>query len=210
MIQLRLIVTDQGPGHARLGLVPSVLRWAPPKTGKAAAQGITAENSGETNIVAEGFVRQELSANLARLWRYGFVLSRERDAADDLVQQTCLRALERAHQFEEGSRFDHWLLSILHSIWLNEVRARKVRQGQGIVDAEQTLSFDGAETVERKMAAQDVLRRVQALPDAQRETVFLAYVEGMSYREVADILAIPVGTVMSRLAAARLKLAEGR
>ncbi len=55
--------------------------------------------------------------------------------------------------------------------------------------------------------ANEVLRRVEALPEAQRATVFLAYVEGMSYREVAEILEIPIGTVMSRLAAARAKLA---
>ncbi len=56
--------------------------------------------------------------------------------------------------------------------------------------------------------AAQVIRRVEALPEAQRETVFLAYVEGLSYREVADVLQVPIGTVMSRLAAARLKLAE--
>jgi RNA polymerase sigma-70 factor (ECF subfamily) len=56
--------------------------------------------------------------------------------------------------------------------------------------------------------ASQVIRRVDALPEAQRETVFLAYVEGLSYREVAEVLQVPIGTVMSRLAAARVKLAE--
>lgn len=103
---------------------------------------------------------------------------------------------------------DRWLLSILHSIWLNEVRARRVRQGQGCVDADEALSFDGESVAQTHVLAAQVIRRVDALPETQRETVFLAYVEGLSYREVAEVLQVPIGTVMSRLAAARAKLAE--
>jgi RNA polymerase sigma-70 factor (ECF subfamily) len=136
------------------------------------------------------------------------VLSRQRHVAEDLVQATCVRALERAAQFVPGTRLDHWLLSILHSIWLNEVRARRVRQGQGFVDAGSALSFDGEQAVHTHVLAAQVMKRVDALPEAQRVTVFLAYVEGLAYREVAELLGVPIGTVMSRLAAARLKLAE--
>ena len=135
-------------------------------------------------------------------------MSRQRHIADDLVQATCVRALERAGQYEPGTRMDRWLLSILHSIWLNEVRAQRVRQGQGQVDADQALAFDGESVAQTHVLAAQVIRRVDALPEAQRETVFLAYVEGLSYREVADVLQVPIGTVMSRLAAARAKLAE--
>nr|WP_197678860.1 RNA polymerase sigma factor [Pseudomonas vancouverensis] len=149
-----------------------------------------------------------MNQHLARLWRYGLLLSRQRHVADDLVQATCVRALERAGQFIEGTRMDRWLLSILHSIWLNEVRARKVRHGQGWADADQALSFDGEYAAQTHVLAAQVIRRVDALPEAQRETVFLAYVEGLSYREVADVLQVPIGTVMSRLATARAKLAE--
>lgn len=145
---------------------------------------------------------------MARLWRYGLLLSRQRHVAEDLVQATCVRALERAGQFVPGTRMDRWLLSILHSIWLNEVRSRRVRQGQGQVDADSALSFDGEHAAHTHVLATQVIRRVDALPEAQRETVFLAYVEGLSYREVAEVLGVPIGTVMSRLAAARAKLAE--
>jgi len=107
-----------------------------------------------------------------------------------------------------GTRLDRWLLTIMHSIWLNELRSQRVRQGQGFVDAEQELSFDGETLAQDQVLAAQVIRRVNALPEAQRETVFLAYVEGLSYKEIAEVLHIPVGTVMSRLAAARLKLAE--
>ena len=119
-----------------------------------------------------------------------------------------MRALERAGQFVPGTRMDRWLLSILHSIWLNEVRSRRVRHGQGLVDADNALSFDGEYAAQTHVLAAQVIRRVDALPEAQRETVFLAYVEGLSYREVAEVLQVPIGTVMSRLAAARVKLAE--
>ena len=95
----------------------------------------------------------------------------------------------------------------MHSIWQNEVRSRRVRQGQGFVDAETVLVTDGAGTAETRVLANETIRQVQALPDAQRETVFLAYVEEMTYRETADVLGIPIGTVMSRLAAARAALA---
>ncbi len=161
----------------------------------------------EALIASEADIRSGLADNLLRLWRYGLVLSHRRDIADDLVQQTCLRALERVEQFEAGTRLDRWLFSILHSIWLNEIRAQRVRLGQGFVDAEEALVVDGTRDTETHVLANQVLRLVNALPDAQRAAVFLAYVEGLSYKEVASVLDIPIGTVMSRLAAARAKIA---
>lgn len=148
-----------------------------------------------------------IAAELKRLWRYGLVLSGNRDTAEDLVQATCVRALERAHQFQAGTRLDRWLIAILHSIWLNEVRARKVRQGQGLVDADAALVFDGLRDTETNILASQVLREVQSLPEVQRETVYLVYVEGLTYKEAAETLAVPIGTIMSRLAAARARLA---
>ncbi|MBB3592424.1 RNA polymerase sigma-70 factor (ECF subfamily) [Rhizobium sp. BK529] len=164
--------------------------------------------SAEAAIASEADIRSGLTEHLARLWRYGFVLSHQRDVADDLVQATCVRALERVDQFVAGTRLDRWLFSILHSIWLNEIRARRVRQGQGFVDADETLTVDGARDTETHVMANQVLKQVNALPEAQRSAVFLAYVEGLSYREVASVMDVPIGTVMSRLAAARAKLSE--
>jgi RNA polymerase sigma-70 factor (ECF subfamily) len=151
-------------------------------------------------------VRAGLAEHLVRLWRYGLVLTGHRDAAEDLVQATCLRALERAHQFTAGTSLHRWLFAIMHSIWLNEVRARRVRQGEGVVDAETVLTVDGSEQIEANVLANQILREVQALPDGQREAVFLVYVEGLAYREAAHVLDVPVGTIMSRLAAARATL----
>ena len=122
------------------------------------------------------------------------------------MQKTCVRALERSAQYVAGTRMDLWLLSIVHSIWLNEVRARRVPQGGGQANGQ--LTHDGEYAAQTHVMAAQVIRRVDALPETQRETVYLAYVEGLSYREVAEILQVPIATVMSRLATARLKLAE--
>jgi RNA polymerase sigma factor (sigma-70 family) len=156
---------------------------------------------------AHNAVMTGIASHLNRLWRYGLVLSGNRTAAEDLVQATCVRALEKSHQFEPGTRLDRWLFSILHSIWLNERRAERYRQGQGLVDPESVLIFDGIKEIETNILAGQVLREVQSLPEAQRETVFLVYVEGLTYRQAAEILAVPIGTIMSRLAGARAKLA---
>ena len=153
-------------------------------------------------------VRAGLEPSLARLWRYALVLSRARDVADDLVQATCLRAIERADQFVPGTRVDRWLFAILRSIWLNEIRSQRIREGGGFVDAEEALTTDGAREIEMNIVASAVLTAISRLPEAQRETVLLVYAEGYSYAEAATTLGVPIGTIMSRLAAGRAALAR--
>jgi RNA polymerase sigma-70 factor, ECF subfamily len=153
-------------------------------------------------------VRAGLEPALARLWRYALVLSRARDAADDLVQATCLRAIERADQFVPGTRVDRWLFAILRSIWLNEIRSQRIRQGGGFVDAADVLTTDGEREIEMNITASAVLRAIDLLPEAQRETVLLVYGEGHSYAEAAAALGVPIGTIMSRLSAGRAALAK--
>ncbi len=153
-------------------------------------------------------VRLGLEPCLARLWRYAVLLSSSRDVADDLVQATCLRAIERADQFEPGTRLDRWLFAILRSIWLNEIRSRRVREGGGFVDAEDVLTHDGAHEIEVNILTAEVLRAVGRLPEAQRETALLVYAEGYTYAEAGAALGVPIGTIMSRLATARAALAK--
>ena len=153
-------------------------------------------------------VRLGLEQYLARLWRYAVVLSSSRDAADDLVQATCLRAIERSDQFAPGTTLDRWLFAILRSIWLNEIRARRVRQGTGFVDADNALTVDGAHAMEVNILTADVLTAIGRLPEAQRETALLVYAEGYTYAEAATALAVPIGTIMSRLATVRAALAR--
>jgi RNA polymerase sigma-70 factor (ECF subfamily) len=153
-------------------------------------------------------VRAGLEPSLARLWRYALMLSRARDVADDLVQATCLRAIQRADQFVPGTRVDRWLFAILRSIWLNEIRSQRIREGGGFVDTADALTTDGEREIEMNITAAAVLRAIDRLPEAQRETVLLVYGEGYSYAEAAVALGVPIGTIMSRLAAGRAALAR--
>ncbi|MDR6636155.1 RNA polymerase sigma-70 factor (ECF subfamily) [Phyllobacterium sp. 1468] len=134
-------------------------------------------------------IREDLSQCLGRLWRFGMILSFRSDVTLALVEATCVRALERAPLLIRSSRLDCWLFSTLHSIWQTKVTIRD-------------------ENSEMRFIDNAVLQRVSALPDEYRAAVFLAYVEHMSYAEVAKVLVIPISTVVSRLAAARIMLAE--
>lgn len=128
--------------------------------------------------------------------------------AEELVQSTCVRALEKSAQFTPGTRIDSWLFTILHSIWISEVRSRRVRLGQGFVESDELLAPDTNEQDEARLHYAKIMQHVSALPEAQRNAVFLVYVEGFTYQEAADTLAVPIGTIMSRLASARAKIAQ--
>jgi len=149
-------------------------------------------------------VKDELVTFRNRLWRFCLMrTSGNKPDADDLFQATALRALEKAYQFEPGTRFDNWAFTIAVSIWRNELRSRSVRTGKGQEDAGE-LELDANKlSGEANIFASQVLTRISALPDGQRMLVLFVYVEGYSYREAAEIMEIPIGTVMSRLAAAR-------
>jgi RNA polymerase sigma-70 factor (ECF subfamily) len=153
-------------------------------------------------------VRAGLEPCLARLWRFALVLSGTSDTAEDLVQATCLRAIERADQFAEGTQLDRWLFVILRSIWRNEIRAQKIREGRGFVNAENALWINGEREAETSILAAEVLIAIGQSSEAQRATALLVYGEGYSYAEAASTLGIPIGTVMSRLAAVRSAVAK--
>jgi len=142
-----------------------------------------------------------------RLWRFCMVLTKARDLADDLAQATCERALVNAEKFQTGTDLDRWVFTIARRIWLNDIRSAKVRRGEGVVHVEEVELSDNSPHIDVNILAREVLDLVQALPEGQRVTTFLVYVEGYSYREAAAMLDIPIGTVMSRLAGARKTVA---
>lgn len=156
--------------------------------------------------------RREVSDGLKplypRLWRYCLALTGSRDKAGDLAQSACLRALEQAGKFQSGTRLDLWMYRLTQRLWLNELRADAVRRRGSMVAIDEIEIADTKPDPESNILAREVLWEVMALPEAQRTTVVLVYAEGFSYKEASDILDIPIGTVMSRLAAARAKLAE--
>jgi RNA polymerase sigma-70 factor (ECF subfamily) len=158
---------------------------------------------------AEQEIRDGLPIIFPRLWRYALVLTSNRDAAFDLAQATCLRALEQSDKYEPGTNLDRWLFRMAHRIWLNELRALAVRRGGGLQAVADVEIPDPKLDAETNYFIREVLHSIYSLPEAQRACVILVYVEGFKYAEAADILAVPIGTVMSRLSAAR-KTVSGR
>ncbi len=151
---------------------------------------------------SEQEIREGLPTLYPRLWRYALTLSGRRDLAGDLAQAACLRALENAGAYTPGTYLDRWMFTLLHRIWLNEVRSAAMRQAKSMVPVHDIDVANNAPGAEANIFAGEVLSQVYALPEAQRVTVLLVYVEGYRYKEAAEILDIPIGTVMSRLAAA--------
>jgi RNA polymerase sigma-70 factor, ECF subfamily len=154
---------------------------------------------------------RELPRVLPRLWRFALRLTRHNEDAQDLVQRCYVRALERRHQWQSGSSLVNWLFAVMHSIWMNELRsAQRRREGNlaGEDDFEQIADTSASANPEYLLMYKQVVAAVQALPEAQRVVMMLVAVEGLSYREAADVLDVPIGTVMSRLARGRLTVGE--
>ena len=151
---------------------------------------------------------EDLTALLPRLWRYAMVKCRNPDRAGDLVQATCERALSRQHQFQPGTRLDACTITIMQSIWKNDLRRDAIRRGEGFVDVEHAGLVDTSENAEGKIFLFEVLNAVDRPPEAQKDAVYLVYVEGLSYEEAAATLDIPAGTLTSRLVRGRVKIAD--
>jgi len=143
-----------------------------------------------------------------KLWRFCLARTGRYDTGADLAQATSLRAIEKQQLYNEGTRLDLWLYKIAQRIWLNDLRAQKVRFGQGLVPVEDTDLQDNKPDAVANIFGREVLDKVMSLPEAQRVTVILVYVEGFKYAEAAEILDIPIGTIMSRLSGARKTLAD--
>jgi RNA polymerase sigma-70 factor (ECF subfamily) len=148
----------------------------------------------------------QLIAVLPRLRRFARGLAGSASAADDLVQSACERALARAHQFQEGTRFDSWMFRIVQTIWIDQVRARGVRKEESEEEGQFIGSDESVRRAEARMALNEVRAVLAELPTEQRAALMLVTVEGFSYKEAAEIAAVPVGTIMSRLARARIAL----
>ncbi|MEM7249782.1 MAG: sigma-70 family RNA polymerase sigma factor [Pseudomonadota bacterium] len=150
---------------------------------------------------------RELVALLPRMRRFGLTLTGNDDVSDDLVQASVERALSRWRQFKPGTRLDRWLFAIMHSTWKNELRSRAIRRGAGFIDPDSLVLDDSPRLIANADLAKTV-RRVLMLPEAQRVVVLMVYVEGYSYREASELLEVPIGTITSRLARARIELAQ--
>ncbi|WP_040450179.1 RNA polymerase sigma factor [Hoeflea phototrophica] len=152
--------------------------------------------------------KTEMIGLLPRLRRFALSLSRSAPDADDLVQDACTTALQKWHQYDPAQPLDRWMFRIIRNLWISELRKRKVRDGQGQVPAEEATELQTGDADEA-LNAKQVQARVNALPGDLARPLMLVCAEGYSYREVSELLEIPVGTVMSRIHRARKLLASG-
>ncbi|TMJ77163.1 MAG: RNA polymerase sigma factor [Alphaproteobacteria bacterium] len=147
--------------------------------------------------------RDAVAAEIPKLRRYAWALTGDDGEADDLIQDTLERALARLEQWREGDTPRKWLFSILHNLHVDGLRRKSRRPphvGLDSVGVDQSApAADGA-------SGRDLDRALQLLSGEQRQVVLLVGLEGLSYAETAEVLAIPVGTVMSRLARGRGRL----
>ncbi len=156
-------------------------------------------------------IGHELVALLPRLRRFALTLTRSQNLADDMVQIACEKALLNAESWTPGTRLDAWVFRILHNSWIDHLRHHKV---DGMLDDvgnyEDRLmdQGNGENQIISKLTLADVERAIAELPAEQREVLVLVCVEDLAYREAAEILGVPIGTVMSRLARARKRIVE--
>ena len=153
--------------------------------------------------------QQELVAILPRLRRFALGLTRNGAEADDLVQAACEKAITRINQWEPGTRLDSWMFRIIQTTHIDLIRGKKRRDGYlEIIEGQVESSFDGERAAEASMTLDAVRRAIYTLPDEQRAVVMMVSVEGLSYKEAAEVLQIPMGTLTSRLVRARTALAR--
>ncbi len=148
--------------------------------------------------------RDQLITLLPRLRRFCMAIAKSADAGDDLLQATVERALTRIDQYQEGTRLDSWLFRIAQNIHIDELRS-KARRGVSvdIDDVPNIVGNDGVQIVEGRSDLAKARDAMATLPDDQRALMALIVIDGQSYKQAAEILDIPIGTVMSRLARAR-------
>jgi RNA polymerase sigma-70 factor (ECF subfamily) len=150
----------------------------------------------------------ELTALLPRLRRFSRSLTGSAEKADDLVQTACAKALAAQNSWTPGTRFDSWMFRITRNAWIDTIRRTRheaVTAEDG--ELEQVPGSDGEDAQVARLTLNTVLAAIDQLPPDQREVLVLVTMEEFSYGEAAEMLGVPIGTVMSRLARAREKIA---
>lgn len=158
--------------------------------------------SSEKKGIGLAAFEDEMLALLPRLRRFARSLARDAADADDLCQVAVEKALQARRSWQPGTRMDSWMYRIMRNAWIDNTRAR-TRASETFVDAEAGATIGGDGGAEARVALREVESAMRRLPDEQREAVALVLVEGLAYREAADILDIPIGTLTSRLVRGR-------
>mgnify|MGYP001324577888 CR=1 FL=1 len=151
-----------------------------------------------------GDFRDQIVAFLPRLRRFSYALCGDPTDADDIAQETCVRALSHASEWTPGTRLDSWIYRIAQNLWIDKVRSRKTRgEFVDIDDFNEIQGPDGRSVTEGVLMLAHVARAISALPRDQQLLIALVCIDGLSYKEAAEALDVPIGTIMSRLARAR-------
>jgi RNA polymerase sigma-70 factor (ECF subfamily) len=146
-------------------------------------------------------IHEQIAALLPRLRRFARNLTRNPHDADDVVQIAVERALTRLDQWRSDARLDSWMFKIVRNAWIDELRSRG-RRGKIFLAAEAGDNI-GTDSMAREAELLSVHAAMARLPEEQREAVSLVLVEGLPYKEAAEVLDIPIGTLTSRLARGR-------
>lgn len=149
----------------------------------------------------------QLVALLPRLRRFAHALSRNPSDADDLTQATIERALRSSDQWKPGTKLDSWTYRIMRNLWIDTGRARSRREKHE-APAEDAEAVSDDASIETVVELKMMMAAMDALPPEQREVVSLILIEGFGYREAAEILELPIGTVSSRLVRGRAALLD--
>ena len=149
--------------------------------------------------------RRELVELLPRLRRFASVLSRSHADAEDVVQAAVERALRHADSWQQGTRLDSWLYRIMQNLWRDELRAHR-RRAEPLESHADIAGVDGRDVTIQHILSNEARLALDELPEDQRVVIALVVLDGLSYKQTADILEVPIGTVMSRLARARREL----
>jgi RNA polymerase sigma-70 factor (ECF subfamily) len=156
---------------------------------------------------SSGTFERDLTELLPRLRRFAHALSRNGADADDLTQAALERALRSREQWQPGSRLDSWLYRIMRNLWIDNARARLRKEKSEAPEEEgQTVGDDPRSAMDAAIDLKRAMAAMERLPDEQREIVALILIEGFGYREVAEMLDLPIGTVSSRLVRGRTTL----
>ena len=147
----------------------------------------------------------QVAQYVPRLRRYALALTGDRYRADDLVQDTLERGWNKFHLWRPGSDLRAWLFTIMHNTFVNQLR-RGAQQDTGVPLDEKALEVPVRPAQENGLELRDLEQALARLPAEYREVVLLVGLESLRYEEVADVLGIPVGTVMSRLSRGREQL----
>jgi len=150
-------------------------------------------------------IAKELEPHIPALRRYAWALLRQRDAADDLVQDSLERAVSRWYLRRAGGSTLAWLLAIQRNQFLNDTRRRR-RQGPHVALPDNDMALSGDLTGERSILARDALALLERMPEEEKSLLLLIGVENLSYSEAATVFGVPEGTIMSRLSRARANL----